>query len=89
MTAAPKVMPPISLCWPMTPEALVAWQLKLTLPTNILLHFVALQQMAAEGQSGRMVSDLEVCIKQKCGTEFLYPEKMAPVDIRQCLLSVY
>jgi len=39
--------------------------------------------MAAEGQSDRMVSDVEVRMKQKCGIE-----KMAPLDILQCLLNV-
>ena len=40
-----------------------------------------MQQMAAEGQSGTMVSDMEVCLKQKRVTEFLHAEKMAPTDI--------
>ena len=34
---------------------------------NILSHFVAMRQMAAEGQSGRMMSDMEVQMKQRCG----------------------
>ena len=45
--------------------------------------------MAAEGQSDRMVSDMEVHMKQRCGTEFLHVEKMAPTDIHQHLLNVY
>ena len=45
--------------------------------------------MAAEGQSDRMVSDMEVHMKQKCGTEFLHVEKMAFTDIHQSLLNVY
>jgi len=37
--------------------------------------------MAAEGQSDRMVSDMEMCMKQRCGTEFLYVEQIALLDI--------
>jgi len=35
----------------------VVWQQRLNLPDNIPLHVVAVQQMAAEGQSDRMMSD--------------------------------
>ena len=45
--------------------------------------------MAAEGQSDRMVSDMEVCVKQRCGIEFLHAAEIAPVAIHQCLLNVY
>jgi len=34
-----------------------------------------MQQMAAEGPTDRMVSDMEVHLKQRCATEFLYAEK--------------
>jgi len=54
---------------------LVVWQLRLNLPTNILLHIVAVWQVAAEGQSDRMVSDMEVWMKQKSVIEFLHSEK--------------
>ena len=54
---------------------LVICQQRLKLPTNILLHFAVVRQMAAEGQSDRMVSDMEVCIKQMCVTELLHAEK--------------
>jgi len=37
--------------------------------------------MAAERQSDRMVSDMEVGIKQRCGVEFLCAEKIATIDI--------
>ena len=36
-----------------------------------------------------MVSDMGVCPKQMCVTEFLHAEKMAPTDIRQHLPNVY
>ena len=48
-----------------------------------------MQRMAAEGQSDRMESDMEVCMKQECVTEFLHVEKMAPTGIHCQLLNVY
>ena len=45
--------------------------------------------MAAEGQSDIMVSDMEVCLKQKVWN-WIPPrrKKMAPVDIHWCLLNI-
>ena len=40
-----------------------------------------MQQMAAEGQSDRMVSDMEVGVMQRCVIEFLHAEKMSLIDI--------
>ena len=37
-------------------------------PINIPLHFVAVQHMAAEGQSDEMASGMEVLMKQRHGT---------------------
>ena len=45
--------------------------------------------MAAEGQSDRMVSDMEVHMKQRCEIEFLHVENMAPIYIHQHLLNIY
>jgi len=45
--------------------------------------------MAAEGQSDRMASDMEVWMKQRGAPEFLHAEKMSPIDIHQYLLNVY
>ena len=59
------------------------------MPINIPFHFVAVRQMAAEGRSDRVVSDAKVCMKQKCGAEFLSVEKIAPTDIHRCLLNVH
>ena len=61
----------------------------LNLPTNIPLHFVAVRQMAAEGQSDTMASDMEVRMKERCVLEFLCAEVMAPIDIHQHLLNIY
>ena len=47
----------------------------MNLPDNISSHFVAVQQMAAEAQSDKMVPDMEVDIKQKHVTEILNAEK--------------
>ena len=66
----------------------MGWQQSLDLPTNIPFHFVAVKQMAVEGQFDKMVSDMEVLMQQKCVTEFLGGEKMAPSGIHQCLLKV-
>jgi len=45
--------------------------------------------MTAEGQSDKMVSDMEVRMKQRCVTEFLHSGKIAPNEIHRCLLNVY
>ena len=37
--------------------------------------------VTAEGQSDRMMSDIEVRLKQRCVIEFLHVEKMALTDI--------
>ena len=55
----------------------------------MLLYFIAVQQMAAEGQSDKMVSDMEVRMKQRCVIKFLHAEKIAPSDIHQHLLNMY
>ena len=47
-----------------------------------------MQQMAAEGQSDRMVSDMGVHLKQRCRIEFLHVEEIAPTGICQHLLNV-
>ena len=41
-------------------------------------------QLAAEGQSDTLVSDMEVQMKQRCVTELLHAEK---IDIHRCLLN--
>jgi hypothetical protein len=56
---------------------------------NILLSFVAVRQMAAEGQIDKMVSDMEVHMKQRCVTELLHAEKFGPNYIHRRLLNVY
>jgi len=36
-----------------------------------------------------MVSDMVVCMKQRCGTEFFHVEEVAPTDIHWHLPNVY
>ena len=45
--------------------------------------------LSAKGHSDRMVSDMEMHMKQRCVTEFLHVEKMAPTDIQWHLLNIY
>jgi len=45
--------------------------------------------MTAEGQSGKMASDMEVCMKQRCVIESLHAEKFAPSDTHRRLMNVY
>jgi len=45
--------------------------------------------MTGVRQSDKMVPDTEVRMKQRCVTEFLHVEKIAPNDIHQHLLNVY
>jgi len=35
-----------------------------------------------------VASDVEVCLKQRCVTEFICVEKMTPTDIHQCLPNI-
>lgn len=51
------------------------------LPTNILLNFVALQQIATEGYTDKMVSYTEMHMKQMCIAELLHVEKVVLIDI--------
>ena len=61
---------------------------KLNLPTNTSLNFVAMGQMKAEGQSDKMPSEMEVHMKQRCVSEFIHVEKkIASSDIHQHLLK--
>ena len=52
------------------------WQWRLNLPVDISLSFAAVRQMEAEGQSDRMVSDMEMLMKQRCLVEFFHEEKI-------------
>ena len=53
------------------------------------IRFVAVQQMAAEGQSDKMASGVEVNMEQRCVIEFLHAETVTPINIHWCLLIIY
>ena len=77
MGAALKVMPPIFHVGPQCQwQILVTRQKRLNFPTNILLYFVAVWWIAAEVQSDKMVSDMELHIKQWFLIELLHMEQM-------------
>ena len=86
--AAPKALPLILLCWPMNNRGGYWWCGSRGFPP-ISRYMLLSCDMAAEGHSDKMVSDMEVHVKQRCVTEFLHAEKMAPTDIHWCLLNIY
>lgn len=43
----------------------------------------------SRGAVWQMASDMEVHMKQRCVTEFLHVEKIAPINIHWCLLNIY
>ena len=51
-------------------------------------YSINVKQIAGEEQSDKMASDMEELMKQKCVSEFLHTEKMAPIDIHQYFLNV-
>ena len=80
MRAAPKAMPPVLLFWPTTLEAEGGGTAVDVEPSQ--QHPVTFcWQMASKAQSDKMVSDMEVCLKQRSITEFFHEEKMTPIDI--------
>ena len=87
--AAPKVMPPVLWWWPAVSEENVDDMAVETELSQQYSYFVDMWQMAAEGQSDRMASDMEVHVKQKCVVEFRHLEKIVPIDIHWCLLNFY
>ena len=91
MKATLKVMLPILLYWPTASEVDVGGVAVEAEPSrdSILLYLVAVRQMAAEGQSDKMASDVEMYMKKRYGIEFFRVEKIAPTDIHQCLLNGY
>jgi hypothetical protein len=53
------------------------------------VSFVAMWQIAAEEQSSKMVSDMEVGKTQRFVIEFLHVERLAPIDIHRRLMNIY
>ena len=61
---------------------------RMNLPANI--HYVLLlSDRWQQRQSDIKASDVEMHMKQRCVTGSLHADKMAPVDIHQCLLNPY
>ena len=86
--AVPKVMPPILLRLPTTSEAnVVDMAVEIEPFRQYSVKFCCRATKTAEGQSDRLASDMEVRMKQRCVTEFLHAEKIAPNDIHRRLLN--
>ena len=82
-------MSPMKVRWPVTSEADVGDMAVKAEPSHqYSIHVVAIGQIAAEGQPDKMMSDMEVLMKQRCVTEFLHAEKVAPTDIHRCWLNI-
>ena len=87
--SAPEVMPPILLYCPMTSEVDVSGMAVEFEPScQYPITFCCVRQKAAKWQFDKMMSDMEVCLKQRCGVEFLHVEKMEPIDFHWHLLNV-
>jgi len=65
---------------------MMGWQQRLNLPTNT--HSTMLL-LCDRWHSDKMMSDMEVCMRERCGTEFFHGEKMAPIDTRRHLMSIH
>jgi len=61
---------------------LAEWQQSLNLLASIPLHF------AAEMQCDKVVSDMEVCMKERCVSEFLHAKKPATIDGQTLFVSI-
>ena len=79
--AALKVMPLILLFW-LTPSEVDVGSMAVEAEhsTNTLSLVVAMWQMAAEVQSDKMLSDMEIHMKQTCAVEFFRVDKVTPID---------
>lgn len=87
---APKVMLPVLLHWLMKSH----WRDKCWWDgsrgwTSVPLHFVVMRQMAAQGQSGNMMSHMEGCMKQSLSLNYTVWKKIAPTNICWHLLSIH
>ena len=78
---APKVMPPILLCCPMMSEADGGGIAVEPSQKYSIIFCYCVSDGSREGQSDRMESGIEVQMNQRCVTEFLHAEKMAPINI--------
>ena len=89
--AAPKLMPPILLCWPTKSEAEVGgmaseMESSHQYSTMFCCHVTDDNRRV---KLDKMKSDVEVYMKQRFVIEFLHVEKMALITIHLCLLNIY
>lgn len=84
-----KVMPPISLHHPMTSEVNISSMIIEDEPSCQYHKVFALLQIAVGCQTGKMVFDMKVCIKQKCSTGFQDADKIIHIDAYQSFLNIY
>jgi len=90
MRAAPKVMPPILLCWPTMSETNVGGMAVEVEPSHQYpIMFCCHVTDGSRGTVWQDGSDMEVQMKQRCELAFLHVEKIAPTDICCHLLNVY
>ena len=86
--AAPKVMPLTLLCWPMMSEVGVGDMAVQVEPPHQYPITCCLVTDGSRGAVWKIASDMEVCVIQRCGTEALHVEKIAPTDINCHLFNV-
>jgi len=85
-----KVMPLDLWCWPTMTKANVGDVAVEVEPSHqySTFYFVATWQMAAEGQSDKVMSDMKVHMKKRCVTGFLHEEEKVPINIHWHLLNI-
>lgn len=88
MKAALRIIPP-TLLFLLTISEVDIGSMEVEVPTNIHNVLFLCKRWQHRGQSDKMASETEVCMKHKCITELLHVEKMAPTDIHQWLLNIY
>ena len=86
-----KVLSPVLLCSLVRSKADVGGMAVEVEPFHQYpITYDAVWQMATEGQSDRMASDMEVCMKKE-GSHWIHlsRKKMVPHDIHECSLNIY
>ena len=74
MKATAKMMFPVLLRWPTMSETDVGGMAVEVEPSHqYSITYCCGCQVAADRQSDKMASNVEVCMKQRCGIEFLIP----------------
>ena len=79
MKDASKIMPPISLCWPMMSEADGGMAIEVEPSQQYSVTCCCHVTDGSRGASGRMAADMEMRVKQRCVFEFLHAEKLSHI----------